>query len=136
MPEQNSLPLSLKAVAAFFIVVGIVSAVKMVVDDRITSSPGSVLFLLIGYGLLQRKSFWRRVALAVAWAAIILKPVLVVDAYRSPVEHTISVLGQSLNLHSPAGITAAAGSVLVVMGISCWVIWTLQREPVKHQFAS
>lgn len=69
MHEQNTLPASLEAVAALFIVFGIGSVVNMVVDAmqprRITLDLGT-LSLLVGYGLLQRKPFWRRVALAVA----------------------------------------------------------------------
>lgn len=97
-----------------------------------------VLFLLVGFGLLQHKAFWRRVALVVAWAAVFTAPALSALAYyyHPVVELSVSALGQNLNPHSPTGIAATAGAVLIVMAASGWVIWTLQRDPIKRQFAS
>lgn len=133
MDQQQAAPISLKVVAVLFFLVGLFSAIDVLI--RLTQ--GSlflnlgVLGLFIGVGLMRYSRGWRTCALVFLWLAMIGFPLigvamLVVD---QPPEYTVS--GRKMG-EAPK----AAGVAVAVVGfaLALWQYWVLTRPPVRRLF--
>jgi hypothetical protein len=133
MDDRPAAPVSLKVVAALFILGGLSSAIDVLI--RLTQ--GSlflnlgVLGLFIGIGLLRYSRGWRTCALVFLWLAMIGLPLAAVLllATDQPLRYTI--LGRDMG-EAPK----AAGVVAVVVGfaLTLWQYWVLTRPRVRQLF--
>ncbi|AQT67339.1 hypothetical protein STSP2_00483 [Anaerohalosphaera lusitana] len=81
MTQNKKLPLSLRIVAALFILTGISGILEMIIglfQDEFILNIGGILALLTGLGLLKLSSGWRSFALFVLWFYMIGIPAMLV----------------------------------------------------------
>ncbi len=133
MEQRQTAPVSLKIVAALFILGGLFSAI----DVLIQLTQGSlflnlgVLGLFIGVGLLRYSRGWRTCALVFLWLAIIGFPLaaVIILATDQPLRYT--VFGQEMG-EAPKGV----GVVVAVVGfaLALWQYWVLTRPRVRCLF--
>jgi hypothetical protein len=125
--------LSLKIVAALFIVGGVSSIIDVII--RLTQGTiflnFGVLGLFIGIGLLRFSRGWRTCALVFLWIALIGLPLvaLALLCFEGPVDYTL--FGQKVG-EAPrvVGVTLAAG----MFAIALWQYWVLTRPDIRKLF--
>ena len=132
--ESPSIPVSLKVVAWFFIVGGVLACIEIVValmSGHININFG-ILGLFIGPGLLKLRRGWRTCALVYLVVALIAIPIITVLSLGAPASgFHISVFGQPLS-RAPMELVLviATGAFL----LSVWVLWVLTRPQIRALF--
>src|SRR5688572_11216849 len=126
MDKNESAPVTVKVVAALFILTGLSSALDVLI--RLTQGSlflnFGVLGLFIGIGLLRRSRGWRTCALVFLWIAMIGLPLAAVLllATDQPLHYTLfsREMGEA---PKSAGVAVAA----VAFALTLWQYWVLTR---------
>jgi hypothetical protein len=133
MHDTQSIPTSLKVVAALFILSGISSLIEIIVSllhGHISINFG-VLGLFIGAGLLRLNPTWRTWALVFTWIALVGAPLVGLIFLIVPGSLDFELFGQPVG-HAPkaAGVAVA----VVVFLVALWQSRVLTRPGVRALF--
>ena len=135
MEGKKSVPMSLKIVAALFVLGGIGAVIEMVVVALMHSHQivnVGILWLFIGAGLFRLRRGWRTCALVVTWLALIAMPlimVLVLVMAHKPLD--VKMFGQVVGQASKGWGVLIAGVIFLV---ALWQYRVLTRPDVKELF--
>ena len=133
MKQNQSAPISLRIVAALFILGGISSIIDVIVSlaQRTLPLNFGVLGLFVGIGLLRFSRAWRTCALVFLWLAFIVLPLvaLVFLFVAGSVNYTI--FWQKIGSGSRAiGVALAA----LVFAVALWQYRVLTRPDIRKLF--
>ena len=133
MEPHQSAPLSLKIVAALFILGGISS----IIDAIITLTQGTlplnfgVLGLFVGIGLLRLSRPWRNFALVFLWIAFISLPLVALVFMFLAGSVNYIIFWQKIGPGSRAvGVALAA----LMFGVALWEYRVLTRPDIRKLF--
>lgn len=138
---------SVKIIAWLFIAVGVLAAGEFVYEltqSRVMLSV-SLLFPLVGYGLLRRRDFWRKCALAAAALYAVSGLLLGVAALvwgvkdlPAGADFSMSLLGRPVAppLADPLALPLLLGTAITIVLVAAWAARVLTAGDVKRQFAA
>ena len=133
MEQHQSAPLSLKIVAALFILGGISSIIDVIVDLTRGTLPLNfgVLGLFVGIGLLRFSRAWRTCALVFLWIALIGLPLvaLVFLFLAGSVNYTI--FWQKIG---PGSRPIAVALAALLFAVTVWQYRVLTRPDTRKLF--
>jgi len=131
--KQQSVPLSLKIVAALFVLGGISSIIEVIMSltQGTLNLNFGVLGLFIGIGLLRLSRLWRTCALVFLWITMIGIPIIAIIFMTASGPLDFTLFGQKVG-QAPKGL----GIVLavVVFALAVWQYWVLTRPEVRRLF--
>jgi hypothetical protein len=131
--QQQSVPLSLKIVAALFVLGGISSIIEVITSltQGTLNLNFGVLGLFIGIGLLRLSRPWRTCALVFLWIAMIGIPLIAIFFMIASGPLDFTLFGQKVGQASKGlGILLA----IVVFALAVWQYWVLTRPEVRKLF--
>jgi hypothetical protein len=131
--ERPALPSSLRAVAWFTILCGIVSLLTVLVElfHRKLFLNFGVLLIPAGFGLLRRDRGWRTFTLFMLWLGMIgfgAGFVALLLGFGRPTSSAFRVFGLAGNREASAIISAA------MFGVNFWQYRVLTSPPVRRWF--
>lgn len=130
-----ALPRSLQAIAWFSIYGGVESAMTMLgqwIHGNLVIDFGGPLFILAGFGLLDRRPGWRSFIIFVSRAATLVLALFGVLAYIEPQSVTFYV--DSVRTPANTSPIIAFSVLLFFIFISVWVPSVLSRPDVRVLF--
>jgi len=133
MNATQSIPTSLKVVAALFILGGILSLIEIIVSlmNHRISFNFNVLGLFIGAGLLRCSPTWRGWALAFTWLALIGVPLVGLIFLAAPGPLDFRFFGQDMGQVPKSAWFALAVPAFL---IAVWQYRVLTRPEVRTLF--
>jgi cytochrome c oxidase subunit IV len=133
LEPHKSAPLSLKIVAALFILSGISSIIEVIISliqGRLSFNFG-VLGVVIGIGLLHFSRTWRICALIFIWIALICLPLVALVFMFLAGSVNYIIFWQNVGPGSRAiGVALAA----LMFGVALWQYRVLTRPDIRRLF--
>ena len=118
MTSQNTVPISLKIIAALFFISGVSTLINMIylLFHHHINFNFSVLGIFVGWGLIKLKSGWRICALLFTWFALIGTPIAAAMVLGAAGPIPIAIAGMPSS-------TARFWALLILGIIFAFAIW-------------
>ena len=133
MEQQQSAPLSLKIVAALFILGGISSIIEVIISltqGRLSFNFG-VLGVVIGIGLLRFSRAWRTCALVFLWIALISLPLVALAFLFLAGAVNYTIFWQEIG---PASRVIGVVLATLLFAVALWEFRVLTRPDIRKLF--
>ena len=132
-PPNQSIPTSLKVVAALFILGGMISLIEIIVSlmNHRISLNFNVMCVFIGAGLLRCSPTWRGWALAFTWLALLGVPLIGLFFLAAPGPLDFRLFGQNIGQVPKAAWFAVAVPAFLT---ALWQYRVLTRPDVRTLF--
>ena len=133
MEQQQSAPLSLKIVAALFILGGISSIIEVIISltqGRLSFNFG-VLGVVIGIGLLRFSRAWRTCALVFLWIALISLPLVALAFLFLAGAVNYTIFWQEIG---PASRVIGVVLAALLFAVALWEYRALTRPDIRKLF--
>lgn len=129
-PPQKSSPNHLMYVAWAFIFIGVLALVQTIqsfVNDPTPVPDFLMIFIVVGWGLLKRKPYWRTFALSCAYVFVI---------FTAGNIAMILTGAKSLEMLETLELVMFWVRSALMIGAGVYAIWALQTKSVRSQFKS
>ena len=133
MEQHQSAPLSLKIVAALFILSGISSIIEVIISltqGRLSFNFG-VLGVVIGIGLLRFSRTWRTCALIFIWIALICLPLVALVFLFLAASVNYIIFWQQVG---PGSRAIAVALAALLFAVTVWQYRVLTRPDIRKLF--
>jgi len=133
LEQQQSAPLSLKIVAALFILGGISSIIEVIISltqGRLSFNFG-VLGVVIGIGLLRFSRAWRTCALVFLWIALISLPLVALAFLFLAGAVNYTIFWQEIG---PASRVIGVVLATLLFAVALWEFRVLTRPDIRKLF--